>query len=77
MIYIVRKHNRWAIEAGSVQLGTYSTRTEAIQAAALAVSSLAQKGHRPQVLAQVECPSTWEKIVLPDDLSAAVYGVNS
>ena len=71
VIYVVRDNDRWKVEAGTQNLGPYSTRTEAIQAAAAAASAATRNARSTLIMAQIENPSTWERIWTPDRQPAA------
>lgn len=52
--YVVRAKGHWKIEAGSMNLGPYSTRSEAVHTAIEAATGASQNGQPAQVVAQTE-----------------------
>ncbi len=60
--YILKENDRWTVAAGTSTLGPYEGRPEAIKAAVKVAAGAARDGRRIEIMAQVEDPSTWEKV---------------
>lgn len=52
--YVVRANGRWKIEAGSMNIGPYSTRAEAVRTAIDAATAGTIPGQQTEVVAETE-----------------------
>lgn len=71
VFYVVRDSDRWKVEAGASDIGPFATRADAIQAAVAAAGQSARNARSTLIMAQIENPSTWEKIWAPDETAVA------
>ncbi len=60
--YILRENEGWAVAAGATNLGPYDTRSDAIKAAVKLAADRAELRRPIEIVAQVEKPSTWERV---------------
>lgn len=59
--YVVRANGHWKIEAGSMNLGPYSTRAEAVRTAIDAAKAVTIHGQEAQVVAEAEF-GNWDTV---------------
>ncbi len=60
--YVVRSNGNWKIEAGSMNLGPYPSRAEAVRTAIDAAAGTSRSGQQAQVIAQGECADAWDTL---------------
>lgn len=60
--YVVRDSGRWKVEAGASDIGPFATRADAIQAAVEAAGQSARNARSTLIMAQIEDPSSWERV---------------
>lgn len=57
--YVVQSNGHWKIETGSLNLGPYASRAEALRNAIEAATVKSRSGRQAQVIAQTESCDAW------------------